>query len=305
MRLSNRDVSITHPEKVLFPLTSETKKDLIDYYLTVANVMVPHLKRRGVSLERYPDGLDGEGFFQKDAPRSFPDWIKTETIPKREGGSFHAPVVDSEAALVYLVNKAAITFHLYLSRVDDLERPDRMIYDLDPPEGSGDSQAVREAALDLRGLMDELDLQTWIQTTGSKGFHVVVPTDRRSTFDEVRNFARDAARILVLRKSDRYTLEQRKEKRGERVYIDTIRNAYGATAVAPYAVRALPNGPVAAPVTWKEVEEGVSPREWTMATMPERAGRGEDPWSDLARYGRSLSKRGKELAKLLERETNP
>jgi bifunctional non-homologous end joining protein LigD len=178
MKIGSHEIEISNRQKVFFPESGITKGDLIDYYHTVAEVMLPHIKRYPVSMQRFPDGLEGEGFFNKDAPDYFPEWIETVEFPKREGGSFEAPIVDSTAALLYLADQAVVTFHPYLSRAEHLEHPDKMIYDLDPPEGTTDYAAVRQAALDLHDILSELDLVSFVQTTGSEGFHVVVPLDR-------------------------------------------------------------------------------------------------------------------------------
>ncbi len=300
--MSGQTIDISNRDKLFFPDAGLTKGDLIDYYQKVADVMVPHMQRYGVSMQRFPDGLQGEGFYMKDAPDYFPDWIKTVPFPKREGGSFDAPVIDEPAGLVYLADQAIITLHLYLSRTDDLEHPDKMIYDLDPPEESQGFSAVREAALDIRSLLSELDMNCWVQTSGSKGFHVVVPLERALGFDEVRRFARDVALVLVRRHQDRYTLEQRKNKRRGRVFLDTLRNSYGATAVAPYSVRALADAPVATPLEWQEVKAGTSPRDWTMVNVPDRLEGRSDPWSSLMRNPYSLSSRREKLDVLLDQE---
>lgn len=302
MRIGGHDIDISSRDKVFFPATGLTKGDLVDYYATVAETMVPHMKRYGVSMERYPDGIDGKSFFHKDTPDYFPDWIETVNVPKREGGSFNAPIVDSKAALVYLADQAVLTPHLYLSRAVDLEHPDKMIYDLDPPEGIQDFDAVRQAALDIRGALREVDLDAWVQTTGSKGFHVVVPLDRSAEFDEVRKFAHDVALLLVRRNESAYTLEARKAKRRDRIFLDTLRNAYGSSAVSPYGVRAREGAPVATPVTWDEVAQGVSPRDWTIQSVPRRLAQKDDPWADLRRHASSVTRRRKQLDKLLERE---
>ena len=302
MKIDGHEIDLSSQDKLFFPEAGLTKGDLIDYYRQVADVMVPHTKRYGASLQRFPDGLQGNGFYNKDAPDYFPRWINTTRFPKREGGSFDAPVIDSPAVLVYLANQAMITPHRYLSRVDDLEHPDKMVYDLDPPEGTEDPEPVRRAALALRSLMQELDLVPWVQTTGSKGFHIVVPLDRSLGFDAVRDFAHDAALLLVRRHEDRYTLEQRKEKRGGRIFLDTLRNVYGATAVAPYGVRALPEAPAATPLDWHEVEAGVSPRDYTIENMLNRLAQKEDPWRGMMRHARSLAVRREKLDELLAKE---
>ena len=300
MKVGRHEIEITHGEKILFAHAGLTKGDLIDYYGQVSKAMVAHTRHYGVSMERYPHGMLEEGFFNKDAPDYFPDWIKTVTVPKREGGSFDAPIVDGEAALIYLANQDVLTFHLYLSRTEDLERPDKMIFDLDPPEGTENFDAVRHAALDVRDLLEEIGLRSWVKTTGSKGFHVTVPLDRDTDFDEVRDFAHSVALLLVRMHEDRYTLEQRKQNRGGRIFLDILRNAYGATAVAPYSVRARPGAPVATPLEWSEVENGVSPCDWTVANVPARLSKQGDPWAGLMRHAQSILSRYDDLHSLLD-----
>lgn len=302
MKIDGHEIDVQNLDKVFFPEVGLTKGDLMDYYEAVAGVMVPHMKRYPVSMQRFPDGLKGRGFYNKDTPDYFPDWIKTVNFPKREGGSFDAPIVDGKAALMFLADQAVITPHLYLSRSDDLEHPDKMIYDLDPPEETRDADLVRRAALDIREVMTELDLRAWVQTTGSQGFHVVVPLDRSDDFDTVRAFARDVARILIRRKEDTYTLEDRIKERKGRIFLDTLRNSYGATAVSPYAVRARPRASVATPVDWAEVESGVNPGEWTMENLPNRLAHREDPWKGMMRHAQSLGSRRGKLQRLLDAE---
>lgn len=302
MEIDGHEIQLKHLDKVFFPEPGLTKGDLINYYQAIAPVMVPLIQEHPISMQRFPDGLMGEGFFNKDAPDYFPDWIRRVPFPKREGGQFDAPVIDSAAALVYLANQAVITPHLYLSRLADLERPDRMIYDLDPPHETRDYSAVRKAALDIRGVMGELELQCWVQTTGSQGFHVVIPLDRTMTFDEVRDFAQDVSRLLIQRNEGQYTLEDHISKRHGQIFLDTLRNAYGATAVAPYAVRARPEASVATPVDWAEVEAGVNPRDWTISNLPERLTKREDPWKDLSEHPQHLQSRWDKLHSLLDAE---
>lgn len=302
MKINGHEINISSREKVFFRKVGLTKGDLVDYYADIAEVMVPHLKRYPVSLQRFPDGVDGEGWYAKDAQDYFPDWIKRVDFPKKEGGSFDAPVVDSKAALVYLADQAVITFHAYLSRKDDLKRPDKMVYDLDPPEGTEDFAAVRFAALKLHEALTELELKAWVQTTGSKGFHVVIPLDRDWGFDKVRDFADDLSLLLVRRYPEKMTLEQRKKNRGKRIYMDTYRNSYGATAVAPYSVRALPEASIATPVTWNEVQSGANPRDWTIKNILNRLGQKEDPWKGMMRHAQSLESHQEKLRELLDQE---
>ena len=303
MRIGRHEIDISNRDKTFFPAAGLSKGDLIDYYRRVAENLVRHARHYGVNMQRFPDGIDQDGFFQKDAADHFPDWVTTAEISKREGGAFRAPVIDSTATLIYLADQALITPHLYLSRIDALEHPDKMIFDLDPPDNETDgADQVRQAALDLRRILQELDLEAWVQTTGSKGFHVLVPLDRRADFDTVRTFATRVARLLLRRQPDRYTLEQRKDARGGKLFLDIQRNTYGASAVAPYGVRALPGAPVATPLAWDEVESGAGPQDWTIENLPRRLGQKKDPWQGLMRHARSLSSRRQKLDDLLADE---
>ncbi|TGY87566.1 ATP-dependent DNA ligase [Marinicauda algicola] len=303
MKIGNHRLDISSRDKIFFPDRDLTKGDLVDYYETMAEVMIPHMEHYGVNMHRFPDGVGGKDFYHKDTPDYFPDWIERIEFPRREkGGSFRAPVVDSKAALVYLADQAVIAHHLYLARADDLEKPDKMVYDLDPPEDTEDFAATRRAALELEEVMEELDMTPFVQTTGSKGFHIVVPLDRSAGFDEIRQFARDVALLLVRRKPDAYTLEQRKDKRGGRIFLDYLRNAYGATSIAPYSARGRPGATVATPLDWGEVEDGAHPRDWDITNIPGRLAQKDDPWKGLHRHAvRAMSRRGR-LDELLDAE---
>jgi bifunctional non-homologous end joining protein LigD len=281
-------VEVHRPDKVLFPGggggKEYSKGDLVDYYRAVAPFMLPHLRGRPLMLERHPDGVDGPRFMQKNTPDSFPDWITRFEAPK-EGGTVCHTVCDSAATLVYLADQAALTLHRWLSRTDAIDRPDRMVFDLDPAED--DFGQVREAARLLGELLDELDLPSSLMTTGSRGLHILVPLNGRHDFDEVREFARDVADTLADAHPDRLTTAARKKDRGERLYLDVQRNAYAQTAVAPYTVRARPGAPVATPIAWSQLEDrDLEARRWNIADAVEQAR--TDPWSGIPRTGRAL-----------------
>jgi len=289
MKIAGHDIEIRNATKVFFPDAGLTKGDLVEYYRRVARVMIPHIRHYPVTMLRYPDGLRGDGFYHRDTPDFYPEWIRRVIVPRREGGTFEPPVVDSAAALVYVANQACITPHPWLARADDLERPDRMIFDLDPPEQVGAFTMVRRAAQDLREALEVVGLSPWVMTTGSRGLHVVVPLRREHGFDTVRRFAHDLAEVVVARSPDSYTLEQRKKKRAGRLFLDVLRNAYAATAVAPYAVRARPGAPVATPLDWHELGDGdLGPRDWTIGNLFRRLGHKRDPWRGMMRHARSL-----------------
>lgn len=277
---------ITHPDKVLFPEDGITKQELADYYAAIAPAMLPHIRNRPVTMERYHRGIGEPGFFQKNVTRGFPEWLERVEVPKR-GGTVHHVLVTDERSLLWLANQNCITPHVWTSRVPDLYRPDVCVFDLDP--SVEDAEMLRGAALQLRDLLDELGLASWVKTSGSKGFHIAVPLDGRARFGEVARFADAVARTLVARDPDRLTLEFSKADRGRRILVDTGRNAYGATFAAAYAVRARPGAPVSAPCTWEEVERGsVHPQSFTLRTMAGRIEEVGDLWADMAAAAYSL-----------------
>lgn len=276
-----RGVRVSDPEKVFFPESGITKGEIAEYYGRVADIMLPHVRGRCVSMHRWPDGIDGEGFYQKEAPDHFPAWIRTETVPRKGGGSVRHVVADDAGTLVYLADQGCLTPHVWLSRVDSLECPDRMVIDLDPPgEGAGSIDDVRWAARRLRELLEELRLAPKVMTSGSRGLHVYVALDGTADFDTTRAFARDVAELVADRHPTRLTIEQRKKKRGERIFLDYLRNGYAQTSVPPYAVRARPGAPVATPVEWDELP-GVEPRSYTVRNLFRRLGQKPDPWREM------------------------
>lgn len=294
IRAGRRTVELGRPEKELFPEDGITKADLADYYLAVAPRMLPHLRGRPLMLERHPDGIEDGGFVQKDVPDYFPDWVHRAELPKEDGSVTYA-VCDDTATLVYLVDQACTTPHRWLSKADHPGAPDRLVFDLDPP--ADDFTPVRETALLMHRLLDELGLPSAVMSTGSRGLHVVVPLDRSADFDQVRAFARDLAGVLVADQPDQLTIEARKQARRGRLYLDIQRNAYAQVTVAPYAVRARPGAPVAAPLNWADVEDPeLTPRRWTLATVDELLR--TDPWHDLPARGRSLGRAARRLAAL-------
>lgn len=295
--IGRRTVEISNPDKVLFPDDGITKADLADYYARIAETMLPHVRGRPATMQRYPDGIEGETFFQKDVPNYFPDWIKTVEMAK-EGGTVTHLVIEEAATLVYLANQACITPHMWLSRADRPHHPDRIVFDFDPP--GKEFTPIRDAARRLRDILEELGLVPFVMTSGSRGLHVVAPLKRTTDFDEVRTFARGVAELLVGRHPDRLTTEQRKNKRGRRIFVDTMRNSYAQTAVAPYAVRARAGAPVAAPLDWDELGRGLEPRKYTIANVFRRLARKDDPWAKIERQARALDAPREKLDQLKE-----
>jgi bifunctional non-homologous end joining protein LigD len=277
---------ITHPDKVLFPDDGITKGELASYYEAVAAAMVPHIRARPVTMERYPAGIKAEGFFQKDVSKGFPEWLERAEVPKK-GGTVHHPLITDTQSLLWVTNQNCITPHVWTSRAPDLYHPDVCVFDLDPAEEEPD--VLRAAAMALRDLLNELGLPSWVKTSGSKGFHIAVPLDGKLGFGEVSGFAHAVGALLVRRDPEHLTQEFHKVDRAGRILIDTGRNGYSATFAAPYAVRARAGAPVSAPCTWEEIERGtVGPRTFTVRTMAERLGKEGDLWAGMRKRRRSL-----------------
>jgi bifunctional non-homologous end joining protein LigD len=294
-----RVIRLTNASKVLFG-NGVTKGELAQYYQAAAEAMLPLMRDRPVVMMRYPDGIDGPRIVQKNAPEYFPDWISRAEVPKREGGTVCHVVCDDAATLVYLANQACIESHVFLSKAASLDCPQELVFDLDPPGPRSASQfgAVRRGALLVRDLLEaELGLTPFVKTTGGHGLHVHLPLDGKSDFDAARDFARGVATVLAARHPDDFTNSQRKAGRGGRIYLDIMRNAYGQTVVAAYAVRGRPGAPVATPVTWAEVEDSrLTPERFTLRTGTARLAEiraGSDPWADFGgrRYGLGAARR--------------
>jgi bifunctional non-homologous end joining protein LigD len=278
-------VKLSHLDKVLFPEAGITKGDLIEHYRSAAARMLPHLHSRPLAVARYPDGIDASSFFQQAAPAHTPSWVKRVTVPK-EGGEITHLLCQDERTLVYLANQAAVVLHTWLSRADRPERPDQVLFDLDPPQRF---DQARHAALALRALLAELGLPCLVKTTGGRGLHVSVPLVRRYDADELREFGRAVCGVLESREPDRYTSEVRKNKREGRLFLDNSRNAYAQLAVAPYSVRATEDARVATPLAWAELEDkALRPDRFTLRTLRRRLAE-EDPWRDAPEPVSSLA----------------
>lgn len=299
LEVGGRSVEVSRPDKVLFPEAGVTKADLARYYASLAETMLPHLRDRPLAFKRFPDGIDESGFFQKDVPDHYPDWIGRVEVEKEDGAITQVVVRDEPASLVYLADQACITPHAWLAATSALRKPDRLILDLDP---SGDDPAlVRSAARDVRDILEAIDLVPFVMTTGSRGFHVVCPIEPDEDFDVVRELAHDVAELAARRRPDDYTTESRKAKRRGRVFLDYLRNAYGQTSVAPYAVRARAGASVAAPIDWDELA-GIAPDAHDVRSMPRRLGQKPDPWRDIDEHRGSPAEARRALDGLLQDE---
>ena len=287
-------VEISKPDKVLFPQDGITKLDLARYYEGVAERMLPFLRDRPINMQRFPDGIDGSSFYEKKVPSHFPQWIRTVEVDTADGPQRQVDVADRRS-LVYLAQQACITPHPWLSTRDDLDRPDQLIIDLDPSDDTESTLGkVRRATRMTGELLDDLGLTPYLKSTGSRGYHVVVPLRAVEGFDEVRAFARGVAERLVEREPDLLTIQARKAKRGDRVLVDVLRNGYGQTAVPPYAVRARPGTPVAIPLDWDELSR-IEPAQVTVANVGRRLGAASDPWRGWRRHASGLTRARRRL----------
>ena len=288
---------ITHPDKVLFPDSGITKGELAAYYEEVAPVMLPHMRGRPVTMERYPAGIEQTGFWQKNVSRGFPAWLKRVAVPKKGGSLVHYPVATDRRSLLWMANQNTITHHVWTSRTPRLDYPDVCVFDLDP--SADDAAALRKTAIALRDVLDDVGLPSWIKTSGSKGFHIVVAVDGRTPAGQVVAFAEAVARLLIQRAPDILTAEFSKADRAGRIYMDTGRNSPGATFAAAYTVRARAGAPVSAPCTWEEIETGrVNPKSFTVRNMRARLDAVGDLWAGMKQRGRSLSRAMARLRRL-------
>ncbi|PWT87644.1 MAG: ATP-dependent DNA ligase [Blastocatellia bacterium] len=288
---------ISHPDKILFPADGITKRELASYYEMIAPWMLLHLRGRPITMERYHRGIAAPGFFQKDVVKGFPEWLERVEVPKKDG-TVHHPIANDVRSLLWLSNQNSITIHVWPTRTPKLYYPDICVFDLDP--SSDDADMLRTATLSLRDLLAELGLQSWLKTSGSKGFHIAVPLDRKSDFGTVARFAHRVGRLFVKRFPDILTLEFKKVDRAGRILVDTGRNEYSATFAATYTVRAKNGAPVSAPCKWEEVESGeVGPQSLNLRNMERRMAEVGDLWAELLKKKQSLKKPNEKLNQLV------
>jgi bifunctional non-homologous end joining protein LigD len=294
-------VKLSSADRVLFPDDGVTKGDLFAYYGRIAQWILPHLRDRPFTMKRWREGLEGGAFFQKQAPKGMPKWIKTRrfvTHP-REGGARDVdfPLVDDRDALLWMVQMHCIDMNAWYSRVDKPDRPDFVLFDLDPPDGDGAFDRAIEVAHLIRELLDELGLPGYVKTSGADGIHVVAPITRRSTFEDTYAFAEEASRLLESRHPGLLTTEWLKRKR-EGVLVDHRQNGWGKTIASVYSVRPKPGAPVSTPLHWDELRAGIRPRDFTMEIALERCARHGDLFAPVLEDPRPLAPAAKALAKL-------
>jgi bifunctional non-homologous end joining protein LigD len=278
---------LTHPERELWPEDGITKGDLFEYMGSIAEVMLPHVRDRPVSLQRFRGAVGAGGFFQKEVPKGAPEWVRTVEVSKKDGVVHHVLANDART-LQWLAQQGCVTPHVFTSRADRLDRPDRLVVDLDP--STEDFAAVREAARACGDALREEGLEPFAMVTGSRGIHVVVPLKRTRPVAAVAEWVTGFAARLAAAHPDALTTEFHKSKRDDRIYLDVARNRPAQTVVPPYAPRPRPHAPVATPVRWEELDDdALRPDGWTLRTIGDRlAELGGDPWADIAAAARAL-----------------
>jgi bifunctional non-homologous end joining protein LigD len=287
IKAGKRVIATSNEDRVLFPSDGITKGDVIRYYASIAKHMVPHVRGRRLTMQRYHSGIDGTGIFQKDIPSHFPEWVSRIEVPRQGGGTVTHVVCNNAETLVYLANQGCLTPHVGLQRIDRMEFPDQMIFDLDPAED--DFEAVRSVAWTVREVLDELGLSSFLKTTGSRGLHIVTPIDRRTPFDRVRAAAQRIAGMVIKRRPQDVTTELLKKKRGGRLFLDTNRNGTAQTVVPAFAIRARDGAPVSMPVSWDELKNPkLNARCYTIRNACRRVRTVRDPWEGFAKAARSL-----------------
>ena len=304
LQVGGRTVQVSSVAKPFFPDAGLVKGDLVAYYRDVAEVMLPYLRGRPLNLQRFPNGVNGKGFWQQGASEHFPDWIRTVTVERRgRGGTVDHVVCDDAATIVYLANLSTVTFHAWTSTVEHLARPDLVIIDLDPDPDQG-LEVVRAAARSVKAACEEVGLASFIQTSGSRGYHVVMPLQPGPDVEVVRDFAAELALLVAARDPDRLSVEWRKAKRDGRLLLDTARMGYAQTLVAPYSVRPKPEAPVATPIEWSELGR-VEPRTYTVANLRRRLARKPDPWVGMADHAAAFDPVRSRLDELLAEAGRP
>lgn len=289
VKINKHKIKISHPDKILFTKIDLDKKGIIKYYRSVAKWMLPWLKDYPLTLHRYPDGINQEGFYQKQAEDYFPSWIKTIDVPLKTKKKTNKQVLcNNEAILIYLANLATIEFHRWLSKKNHLNHPKLLIFDLDPPNKKAIKMIPKVAKI-VKTYLDDLNITSFPMLTGSRGLHIIIPLKGKDTFKKVRNFAKKIVSDLVKENEDCLVGKPNPKSKSKKIFLDYLRNAYGQTGIAPYSLRARKSGSVATPVRWKEVfKKDFDSQAYTYKTIQRRLNKIKDPWSNFWKHAISI-----------------
>jgi bifunctional non-homologous end joining protein LigD len=283
-------VTLTNPDRVLYPEQGITKHELAAYYEAIAPLMLPHVAGRPLVLVRCPEGQRKECFYQKHWTAGFPDTLRTVDIREASGAVRAYTMLDDAAGLVSLIQHGVLEVHVWGSRSDDVDQPDRMVFDLDPGPGVSWRRVI-EGAKDLKARLEALGLETWLKTSGGKGVHVVVPIARRSTWSDVAAFTRAVAYDMASDSPKKYIAKASKAARKGLIFVDWVRNTRGATTVAPWSTRARPGAPISVPLAWEAIDELKSGDQYTFSNIENLLQRRRsDPWADLPKSRQRLTK---------------
>ncbi len=278
-------MKLTHPDKIWFPKSKITKQDIAQYYDKVAPYFLKYVKNHLIVLLRFPNGITNESFYQKQIPDYFPAYIKRKTIDLKKGDKQTLVIISNQKSLVYLVNQATLTFHSWLSNTKKINLPDKIVFDFDP--ATNDLKKLRFALTEMKKIIEGYKLTAYLMTTGSKGYHVVIPIKPNYSFEKVHEFSKQLAQELANKYSDKITINPRLDARKNKIFIDYLRNSYGATSVAPYSVRAIEKAPIATPITWEELNKTV-PQKYTIKNIFKRLSTKGDIWRDFEKNRKSL-----------------
>ncbi|MFT3694933.1 MAG: non-homologous end-joining DNA ligase [Kofleriaceae bacterium] len=297
LTLGGQKVDLTNTDRVMFPDVGVTKREVIDYYKDIADLMVPEVANRAMTMERFTKSINEGGFVMKHAQKHYPEWIPRAELGEKTVVEY--PVVDSQAALVYFANQGGVAFHIWASKIDTPNNPNEIVFDLDPPDISA-FPLVRKTAHVLKDLLEEIGMPVYVKTSGSKGLHVITPVDGKVGYEKVRELVSMIAKLLIERYPDLVTMEFHKKDRKGRLYFDTGRNVMGATFVAPYSLRGRPGAPISAPLTWNEIDDkafqpnGIKLRDW-----PARRDAVGDAWYGWRKKPGSVTKAIKKLQSIV------
>lgn len=289
LEVDGRRVLLTNPETLVWPDDGITKSDLVDYYLGVAVHLLPYVANRPLSLLRCPDGTTGECVHQKTAPPALPTWVTTRRVRSEHAALGYAEYIvgSDRAALAYLVNMGYLSFHPWSSTVDAIDRPDQLLFDLDPTDIA--FREVRNAAMLVRDLLGAFKIRSWVKTSGGRGLHVMVPITPVHTFDQVRSAAETITRLARAREPALFTMDMRRARRRGKILIDVHRNHRGATLISPYSVREHSPAKVSMPLEWSELVRAVYPEDFLLTTTLDRLRHTGDPLRDFFAKAQSLA----------------
>ncbi|WP_224485553.1 non-homologous end-joining DNA ligase [Robertkochia aurantiaca] len=263
------EVEISNPEKIIYPGKEITKLDMIRYYQRISEEILPFLKDRPLTLQRFPDGIDTEGFYQKNAGDYFPDYIERVSIKTGDGTNTQV-ICNNKKSLIYLANQGTVSFHIWLAKKDVLNKPDKVVFDLDPPKDS--FEKVKTAAERIGDFLRKEGEEPRLMTTGKSGFHIWYEKRRDKTFDERREEVKELTQRMAEKHPDLLTTATRKNKRENKVFVDYLRNAYGQTSICPYSLRPTPSCGIATPLDWDELPGIESPDQYTIDNIFRRLG---------------------------------